>query len=161
MVRPTLLVVEPEPEQALSARKLVLESGKFNVITAHSGREFFEMLRRFPLVDCAIIHGEIDDVSCHEMCAAVKKTSSRIATVFITPKLASTCRGADHVISSHQPETLLTLVRRHFDDDAYDADSLGERWFYDHLYWSVRELQEELGCKSLPLLQPAPFVLPG
>src|SRR5437764_6863136 len=79
MVRPTLLVVEPEPEQALSARKLVLESGKFNVITAHSGREFFEMLRRFPLVDCAIIHGEIDDVSCHEMCAAVKKTNSRIA----------------------------------------------------------------------------------
>ena len=123
MSRPTLLVVEPEPEQALSARKLVLESGKFNVLTTHSGREFFEMLSRFPLVDCAIIHGEIDDVSCHEMCAAAKKANSRIATVFITPKLAATCRGADHVISSHQPETLLALVRRLFGDPRQNSPS--------------------------------------
>ncbi len=36
MPRPTLLIAEPEPEQALSVRKLVLETGKFNVLTARA-----------------------------------------------------------------------------------------------------------------------------
>jgi len=35
--RPTFLMAEPEPEQALSTRKLVLETAKFNVITAPLG----------------------------------------------------------------------------------------------------------------------------
>jgi hypothetical protein len=36
--RPTLLVAESEPVEALSVRKLVLETDKFNVLTAHSFR---------------------------------------------------------------------------------------------------------------------------
>ena len=111
MVRPTLLVVEPEPEQALSTRKLVLETGKFNVLTAHSGPEFMELLRRFPKVDCAIVHGMLKDIRCAEMFAAVKKMNPGMPTILLSAKVHASCKGADHVISSHQPEALLELAR--------------------------------------------------
>jgi hypothetical protein len=39
MPRPTLLVAESEPVEALSVRKLVLETGEFSLLTAHSFRE--------------------------------------------------------------------------------------------------------------------------
>jgi hypothetical protein len=43
MPRPTVLVTEPEPLQALSVRKSVRETAKFNVLTAHSAREAMEL----------------------------------------------------------------------------------------------------------------------
>lgn len=116
MARPTLLVAEPEPEQALSTRKLVLETGKFNVITAHSGREFLELLRRFPKVDCAIVHSMLPDASCAEMFAAAKKANPKMATILLSARVQSKCRGADHVVSSHQPEALLEVTRELFGD---------------------------------------------
>ena len=116
MVRPTLLVVEPEPEQALSTRKLVLETGKFNVLTAHSGREFLELLRCFPNVDCAIVHGQLQDITCAELFAAAKKANPKMATILLSAKLQARCKGADHVVSSHEPEALLELAREMFGD---------------------------------------------
>lgn len=116
MARPTLLVAEPEPEQALSTRKLVLETGKFNVITAHSGREFLELLRLFPKVDCAIVHSQLSDVSCAEMFAAAKKANPKLATIFLSARVQAKCKDADRVISSHQPETLLEVIRELFGD---------------------------------------------
>ena len=44
MARATFIMAEPEPEQALSARKLVLETAKFNVITSHSVGETRKLL---------------------------------------------------------------------------------------------------------------------
>ena len=49
------MVAEPEPLQALSTRKLVLETGKFNVLTAHSTEEGIDLLRLFPNVDAIIL----------------------------------------------------------------------------------------------------------
>src|SRR5690349_2301472 len=48
MRRPTLIVAEPEPGQALSTRKLVLETAKFNVLTAHSTDEALDVFQSFP-----------------------------------------------------------------------------------------------------------------
>lgn len=116
MARPTLLVAEPEPEESLSTRKLVLETGKFNVLTAHSGKEFVELVRRFPQVDCAIVHGMLRDVSCEQMFAAAKKSNAKMATILLSARIDSKCNGADHVVSSHQPEALLKLTRQLFGD---------------------------------------------
>ena len=44
-MRPTIMVAEPEPLQALSVRKLVLENAKSNVLTAHSTVEAIECLK--------------------------------------------------------------------------------------------------------------------
>jgi hypothetical protein len=48
LTRPTLIVAEPEPEQALSIQKLVLETAKFNVLAAHSGRECQPLRMDYP-----------------------------------------------------------------------------------------------------------------
>lgn len=51
------LVPEPEPQQALSVRKLVLETG-INVLTAHSTREEVDLFHLFPNITAAILAGE-------------------------------------------------------------------------------------------------------
>src|SRR6185503_18744271 len=58
MPRPTVLVAEPEPPQSLSVRKLVLETAKFNVLTAHSTREALDIFELFPNISAAVLVGE-------------------------------------------------------------------------------------------------------
>lgn len=53
--RLSFLVVENEPGQGLFTRKLLLESAKHNVVTAHSAQEGREMFERFPKVDSVVI----------------------------------------------------------------------------------------------------------
>ena len=57
--RLTFLIVEAEPAQGLSTRKLLLESAKHNVITAYSSEEGLQMFKRFPQVDAIVIDGEL------------------------------------------------------------------------------------------------------
>jgi CheY-like chemotaxis protein len=116
VARPTLLVAEPEPIQALSTRKLVLETAKFNVLTAHSGGEFLELLKRFPQVDCAIVHSQINDLPCAVLLKWAKELNPDVTTIFLAATPGRNCQGADHVISSQQPEALLKVVRDAFGD---------------------------------------------
>ncbi|HEX6906594.1 MAG TPA: response regulator, partial [Terriglobales bacterium] len=53
-------MAEPEPDQAISARKLVLETAKFNVITAHSAREALDLCEQFPAIDALILHDGLE-----------------------------------------------------------------------------------------------------
>ena len=55
MLRPALLIAEKEPENAISIRKLVLETAKYNVITAYSAPEALEAYRTFPKVAITVI----------------------------------------------------------------------------------------------------------
>jgi hypothetical protein len=61
----------------------------------------------------------------------------------------SAARGLLAEGRTHDACGVLTKVRHHFDDDAYNAESDSEYDFYDHIYWVVREAQEELGCRDL------------
>ena len=45
MTRPCFLVVDREHSQSISTRKLVIETAKFNVLTAYSAEEALELLR--------------------------------------------------------------------------------------------------------------------
>jgi hypothetical protein len=45
-VRPILLVVDPPDPETLSTRKLILESQKYNVLTAFTGPEAQEIAQR-------------------------------------------------------------------------------------------------------------------
>jgi hypothetical protein len=53
--RPAILIAEPEPQQALSTRKLVVETGKFNVLTAHSTQEALDAFFLFPNISAAVL----------------------------------------------------------------------------------------------------------
>ncbi len=115
MVRPSFIVAEPEPEQALSSRKLVLETFKFNVITAHSVGETLEMVELFPNCDALIVHCGLPDFDGGEAIKAVRKVSPKMPIIALTPTERE-LKWADHVVHSHHPQELLDLVQRLFGD---------------------------------------------
>jgi len=115
MPRPTLLVAETEPTQALSVRKLVLETAKFNVLTAHSTREVLDIFHLFPNVSMAIL-AEGEGIDCDAVAKVIKAATEKIPDVFLHPRMAGTCKNADHTLSSFEPEELLELVRSRLGD---------------------------------------------
>lgn len=110
MIRPAVLVAEPEPEQALSVRKLVLETAKFNVLTAHSTEEAMEMARLFPNIASAILVYD-SYIDCEAIAARLNGQSKKIPVVAVVPQLTQRCAGADHHVPSHEPEKLLEMMR--------------------------------------------------
>jgi DNA-binding response OmpR family regulator len=116
MARPTILLAEPEPDQALSVRKLVIESAKFNVITAHNGNEALELFQAFQNVSGVVVHSQLSGVDCESVIRKVKETVPDAVTIFLPAGVAAQCKGADHTVSSYDPEALLDLLRRLFGD---------------------------------------------
>ena len=114
MLRPTFLIAEPEPEHALSTRKLVLETAKYNVITAHSSQELREAIEVFPGCNAIIIHEHLlQDPAA--MIKDVKRRLSNTPVILLSPNLGEMV-GADYRLGSHDAQELLQLVRRLFGD---------------------------------------------
>jgi CheY-like chemotaxis protein len=109
-MRPAIMVVEGEPIQALSARKLVLETAKFNVLTAHSTREALECLEAFPKISAAVVV-EDSTVACDEIVQTIKRELSDIPVIALSAREGFSCRGADHHLCSYTPEALVKLLR--------------------------------------------------
>lgn len=126
MRRATFIVAEPEPEQALSSRKLLLETFKFNVITAHSEPEMFDLLTAFPNVDAVILHDDTPGTTTREIVKAVKQRLPKMQVVALSPRGDESGRLADHVVDSHKPEELLQLLQSLF-GDARKMDSGGKQ----------------------------------
>lgn len=109
-MRPTFLIIEVEPREGISVRKLVLETAKHNVLTAYSGKEGLQMLETFPNVDAVVVHTGITDVACPKLVRSIKKVRPQVPVIALAPEVAAGCGPADHVISSHEPHTLLTIL---------------------------------------------------
>lgn len=103
--RPTVLVAEPEPPQSLSVRKLVLETAKFNVITAHSTREALDLFELFPNINAAVLVND-ETMKCDEIAAHIRSVTDKV------PVIGLRCENVDHQIPSYEPEELLALLRR-------------------------------------------------
>lgn len=112
MPRPTLLVAEPEPQEALSTRKLVLETGKFNVITAHSTQEAIDVFNLFPRVSAAVVVS-CQHIDCEMVVQAIrsKNGDGKVPIIALSPRIGFACNGADYLLTSHEPHALLELVR--------------------------------------------------
>lgn len=108
--RLSFLIIETEPSQGLSTRKLLLESAKHNVITAYSGKEGIEMFKRFPNVDAICIDAELNDLSGSDVAKKVRSANPKIRVVGLSPRLAARCDWADQTIDSHDPAALLKLL---------------------------------------------------
>jgi DNA-binding response OmpR family regulator len=114
MARPTFLIAEQEPAYAISTRKLLLESARFNVITAHSTGEAIDLFHLFPNISAVIVvDSEID---CESLANAIKKANNRIPVIFLSAHIGATSFHSDHQLSSHEPEALLRLVHSLFGD---------------------------------------------
>jgi len=108
--RLSFLIIEAEPSDGLSTRKLLLESAKHNVITAYSGKEGVETFKRFPNVDAICIDAELEDLKGDDVAKKVKNTNPKIRIVGLSPRLAARCDWADETIDSHDPAALLKLL---------------------------------------------------
>jgi DNA-binding response OmpR family regulator len=114
MARPTFLVAEPEPRDALSTRKLVLETAKFNVITSHSSQETIELLKSFPNVDAVVVVAEMKNIG--NAVSGARTKNPKMPVIVLSPNNTTRFEGADHLISTHEPEKLLGLLRELFGD---------------------------------------------
>jgi CheY-like chemotaxis protein len=110
--RLAFLVVEVEPGQALSTRKLLLEGAKHNVLTAHSPEEGLRMFQRFPQVDVVAIDGSFGDSVCSKLAEEVRRENKNVPIVGFIPKVGARCSWADKTTNSHDPAGLLKLLEK-------------------------------------------------
>ncbi len=110
MNRPCYLVIDREFSGSISTRKLVIETAKFNVLTAYSADEGIATLRRFPRVDGIVMDAEMQGMSCVEMIRAIRQVAPSVAVIVIHRPLSEGCEGADYQLDTFDPRRLLTLL---------------------------------------------------
>ncbi len=112
MRRPCILVIDHEFPGTISTRKLVIETAKFNVITAYSSVEGLETLARFPNADAVVLNAGNHDIPCTEAVAAIlKKQHPGIPIIITSDSGQDDCGGAHHTIPTFNPAALLEKLR--------------------------------------------------
>ncbi len=111
MLRPCFLVVDREHSGAISTRKLVIETAKFNVITAYSGKESIETLKAFPSIHGFVVDSAIEDVPCEELIRGLKEIHPKLIVIVVGGPGQQHCAGYDYFIDSFSPDQLLELLR--------------------------------------------------
>jgi DNA-binding response OmpR family regulator len=111
MIRPCFLVIDREFPGSISTRKLVIETAKFNVLTAYSGKEALELFRRFPAVNGVILDGGLDDVSCDDIADEIKALQPTIPIIVISGPGFNGCPAADYHLETFEPAKLLEILR--------------------------------------------------
>ncbi len=112
MTRPCFLVIDREHAGAISSRKLILETAKFNVLTAYSSAEAIETLRKFPLVEGAVIDAAMEDLPCADLVAGLRQIRPDLPIIAICPGAISNCHGADQELESFDPKKLLAILQK-------------------------------------------------
>jgi CheY-like chemotaxis protein len=111
MNRPCFLVIDREFPESISTRKLVIETAKFNVLTAYSGKEALEVFNRFPAVSGIVLDGGLEDVSCSELARQMKSVQPQIPIIVIATPGFTGCPAADFQLESFDPAKLLEILR--------------------------------------------------
>ncbi len=127
MVRPCFLVIDHEHAGSLSTRKLVIESAKLNVLTAFSGEEALATLKKFPQVDGIVLDSVVSGVGSEELVRQLKEEAPDLPIIVINIPDTPPCPGADYVLESFEPVSLLALLgklepRRTEEIRAHDDD---------------------------------------
>ena len=113
MIRPCILVVDAEFPGSISSRKLVIETAKFNVITAYSGLEAVETLERFPKVDAVVVNAEERETPCAEVVRRLKEIVPNVPIITSSSDGEDDC-GAHFSVSMFDPAALLEKLRAMF-----------------------------------------------
>ena len=120
-MRLVVLMIEVEQPEGVSTRKLVLETARHNVITAYTQKTGLRLLRRFPNVDVVVVHTELDDFSFAETVREIKCVRSDVSVIGISPGSYREMEGADYMLSSHDPHSLLQLLAERFEATTSDS----------------------------------------
>ena len=111
MNRPCFLVIDREFPGSISTRKLVIETAKFNVITAYSGTEALEIFARFPAISGIVLDGGLDDISCSKVAQHIKAVQPKLPVIVISAPGFDGCPEADYHLESFDPAKLLETLR--------------------------------------------------
>jgi DNA-binding response OmpR family regulator len=133
MVRPCFLVVDREFPGSISTRKLVIETAKFNVLTAYSTDEAMELLRLFPAVSGVVIDDGIEGVSTEELIAKIRIVHGKLPVVVVAAPGERWCQGADYQVGSFEPAKLLETLHLIMPRETEEIERTNERLSREHL----------------------------
>ena len=102
-------MIEAEQPEGLSARKLVVETAKHNVLTAYNMNDGLDLLRRFPNVDAIFVHAAILEHSPNIL-AVIRDRCPKIPIILAAPFGHIQSPHANFIIDSHHPQQLLHLL---------------------------------------------------
>lgn len=99
---------------SISTRKLVIETAKFNVITAYSAVEAVETLERFPNVDAVVLNAAERGTNCADIVKSVRELSPEMPIIITSATGEEDCGDADHSLHRYDPASLLETLRQLF-----------------------------------------------
>lgn len=111
MMRPCFLVIDREFSGSISTRKLVIETAKFNVLTAYSAAEGIDTVKRFPAIDGIIMDSEMPEMGCHDLIRAVKQSAPSVPVIVVHRPLSEPCEEAEYQLDTFDPRRLLALLQ--------------------------------------------------
>jgi CheY-like chemotaxis protein len=111
MIRPCFLVVDREFSGNISTRKLIIETAKFNVITAYSGAEALQTVNRFPAIDGIVLDAGLRDMPADDVVSDIKHRHPKIPIVAICAPRGNDCPDADYHLEFFDPAKLLALLQ--------------------------------------------------
>jgi DNA-binding NtrC family response regulator len=103
-------MLDREFSSGISTRKLVIETAKFNVITAYSPAEALETLAAYPAVNGAVIDEHAEGIQCAELVGKLKQIKPGLPVIAVGNQAA--CGAADYHVESFSPEKLLTVLQK-------------------------------------------------
>jgi response regulator RpfG family c-di-GMP phosphodiesterase len=112
MLRPCYLVIDRETSSGISTRKLIIETAKFNVITAYSSKEAIETLSKYPSLDGVVLDAGMEDMPTEELIAALKQLQPKITVILVCTPRSAPCKNADLTLESFDPRRLLALLEK-------------------------------------------------
>ena len=112
VIRPCFLVIDYEFPDSISSRKLVLETAKYNVITAYSAAEAIETFRQYPHVSGVVMHEEVNDMHCKALVEELRAIRPDVLLVVTSSHGYADCGVVDHHLDSFNPGALLELLNK-------------------------------------------------
>src|ERR1700744_2689265 len=85
---------------------------KLNVITAYSGTEAVETLKRFPNIDGIVIDEDVRDIPFKDLIAQFKKVQPTTPVILIRSPMTDGSQLADYELDSFKPAELLELLEK-------------------------------------------------
>jgi CheY-like chemotaxis protein len=107
-------VIDREFPGSISTRKLVLETAKYNVITAYTSSEAVDTVKRFPNVDGVVMDASGHEETCAELVAKLRSVVPDLKVVLTSGRHFVNCGSVDLHLDSYDPRKLLDALAKLF-----------------------------------------------
>ena len=112
MERPCFLVVDRDFPGSISTRKLVIETAKFNVITAYDAAEAVDCLKRFPRVDGVVINADMaGEKESKKLISDLRAIVPKLDIIVISTGGHIRHDRTEHTVDSLNPKELLDCLQ--------------------------------------------------